>query len=115
MKSTPVNDQEFFAVVDEYWASENSKKLQLVLKPTSKDKSVIAANRDEIIDAEMMKGAYAFPHSVPDSKSEILNIMMEGKIDKSALNEIVSFLIPIRYTFLTICLKCSSMPLSWLP
>jgi len=102
VKSTPLDDPDFFTAVDEYWNSDNSKMLQAVLKPTSRDDATLASNRDDITTKEKMAGAYAFPHSVPDGHSELLNLFgADGnRVNREAITEIVSSLRPIHLFFL---------------
>ena len=102
VKSIPLDDSVFFAAVDEYWNSDNSKMLQAVLKPTSRDDVTLALNRDDITAKEKMAGAYAFPHSVPDEHSELLNLLNENGdgVNRDVMREIVSSLRLIHQFFL---------------
>jgi len=86
VKTVVFDDSEFLDAIGTYWNSQESRLLREVLVPTSQDELVRANNQDDALKPEMMKGAYAFEHHVPDKNSELINFKnADGKLDMGSI------------------------------
>jgi len=79
VKSTQLNDPDFFHEIDPIWSSDLSKDVRAALNPSSKNDAEIAAHRDKLLGVtESLKGfAFGIEVHVSDDWSELVYLKDE--------------------------------------